>query len=191
MAVKNLLIKNNTYEGVRSVIVASQSGVTNYYYVDARGDRYYYTITGSTASPTLETVTYNSYLSFTMSGSTTYTMDIIPMSTGETAMLDVHATAINSTGSKGYVSRAFGGFRHNGSALSIIGSTIDYNTKTDFTTVGVTFTANGTQSVRLTLTGQTSENIDWDIYLNYSKGYHTLTTGGSGATPWYPTPPSS
>lgn len=197
MAVKNLQIKNNTYDGVRAVITASQSGTTYYYYSEARGDRYYYTVTGSTASPTLETATFNSYLSFTMSGAATYTMDIIPMKTGDTAMLDIHATAINASGSKGYVARAFGGFRHSGSSLSIIGSSIDYNTKTDFaTTMGITFSAFGTQSVRLTLVGQTSENIDWDIYLQYAKGYHTLTTGGGSgggnqADPWYPVPPAS
>jgi len=200
MAVKNLLIKNNTYDGVRAVITASQSGTIYYYYAEARGDRYYYTITGSTASPTLETATFNTYLSFTMSGAQTYTLDIIPMKGGDTAMLDIHATAINASGSKGYVARAFGGFRHTGSALSIIGSTIDYNVKTDFaSTMGMTFSAAGTQSVRMTLVGQTSEVIDWDIYLQYAKGYHTLTTGGGGgggggagpADPWYPTPPSA
>jgi hypothetical protein len=90
----------------------------------------------------------------------------------------------------------FGGFRHTGTALSIIGGTIDYETKTDFTSaVGVSFSASGTQSVRMVLTGQTSEVIDWDIYVNYTKGYHTLTTGGGGGggggTPWYPVPPSA
>lgn len=194
--VKNLLIKNNIYSGVRAVITASQSGDTYYYYTEARGDRYYYTVTGSTASPTLETATFNTYLSFTMSGAATYTMNIIPMNTGDTAMIDIHATAINASGSKGYVSRAFGGFRHTGSALSIIGSGIDYNVKTDFaSTMGVTFSAAGTQSVRMTLTGQTSENIDWDVYIEYAKGYHTLTTGGGGGgstmDPWYPVPPEN
>jgi hypothetical protein len=46
----------------------------------------------------------------------------------------------------------------------------------------------------MVLTGQTSEVIDWDIYVNYTKGYHTLTTGGGGGgggTPWYPVPPSA
>ena len=87
MAVKNLLIKNNIYDGVRAVIQASQSGVDTYYYTEARGDRYYYSITGSTQSPRLETVTFDAYLSFTMSGAATYTLDIIPMSTGETCLL--------------------------------------------------------------------------------------------------------
>lgn len=195
MATKNLLIKNNTYNGVRAVIQASQSGVTNYYYTEARGDRYYYSITGSTQSPTLETVNFNAYLSFTMSNAVTYELQMIPMGKGDTCFLNMSCTAINASGSKGYLSKVFGGFRHTGSALSVIGGSIDYETKTDFTTVGVSFSAYGTQSVRMVLTGQTSEVIDWDIYVNYTKGYHTLTTGGGGggggATPWYPTPPDA
>jgi hypothetical protein len=194
MANKNLLIKNNIYNGVRAVIVASQSGVQNYYYTEARGDRYYYSVTGSTQSPTLETVNFNAYLSFTMSNAVTYELQMIPMSKGDTCFLNMSCTAINASGSKGYLSKVFGGFRHTGSALSIIGGSIDYETKTDFTTVGVSFSAFGTQSVRMVLTGQTSEVIDWDIYVNYTKGYHTLTTGGGGGgvpSPWYPVPPSA
>ena len=194
MAVKNLLIKNNIYNGVRVVIQASQSGVDTYYYTEARGDRYYYSITGSTQSPTLETVNFNAYLSFTMSGAVTYDLTMIPMGYGDTCFLNMSCSAINTTGTKGYLSKVFGGFRHSGSALTKVGGSIDYQTKTDFTTVGVSFSASGTQSVKMTLTGQTSEVIDWDIYVNYTKGYHTLTTGGGGGgggTPWYPVPPSA
>jgi len=193
--IKNLLIKNNIYDGVRAVITASQSGVTNYYYTEARGDRYYYSITGSTQSPTLETVNFNAYLSFTMSGAVTYELQMVPMAKGDTCFLNMSCTAINASGSKGYLSKVFGGFRHTGSALSVIGGSIDYETKTDFTTVGVSFSAFGTQSVRMVLTGQTAETIDWDVYVNYTKGYHTLVTGGGGgsqqADPWYPQPPLS
>lgn len=192
MAIKNLLIKNNTYEGVRAVIVASQSGVQNYYYTEARGDRYYYSITGSTQSPVLETVNFNAYLSFTMSNAVTYELQMIPMAKGDTCFLNMSCSAVNASGSKGYLSRVFGGFRHTGSALSMIGGSIDYQTKTDFTTVGVSFSASGTQSVRMVLTGQTSEIVDWDIYVSYTKGYHTLVTGGGGGLdPWYPMPPTS
>lgn len=196
MATKNLLIKNNTYDGVRAVITASQSGVANYYYTEARGDRYYYSVTGSTQSPVLETVNFNAYLSFTMSGAVTYELAMIPMGKGDTCFLNMSCSAVNSTGSKGYLSKVFGGFRHTGSALSIVGGSIDYQTKTDFTSaVGVSFSASGTQSVRMVLTGQTSEIIDWDIYVNYTKGYHTLVTGGGGGgqapDPWYPQPPLS
>jgi hypothetical protein len=195
MPTKNLLIKNNTYDGVRAVIQASQSGVNNYYYTEARGDRYYYSITGSTQSPTLETVNFNAYLSFTMSGAVTYELSMIPMSKGDTCFLNMSCSAINASASKGYLSKVFGGFRHTGTALSIVGGTVDYQSKSDFTSaVGVSFSASGTQSVRMVLTGQTSEVIDWDIYVNYTKGYHTLTTGGSsggGGSPWYPVPPSA
>jgi len=193
--IKNLLIKNNTYDGVRAVIQASQSGVNNFYYTEARGDRYYYSITGSTASPVLETVNFNAYLSFTMSGAVTYELKMIPMAKGDTCFLNMSCSAVNASGSKGYLSKVFGGFRHTGSALSIVGGSIDYETKTDFTSaVGVSFSASGTQSVRMVLTGQASEVIDWDIYVNYTKGYHTLITGGGGVSvpdPWYPVPPSS
>jgi len=191
---KNLLIKNNLYSGVRAVIVASQSGVENYYYSEARGDRYYYSITGSTQSPILETVNFNAYLSFTMSGAVTYELKMIPMAKGDTCFLNMSCTAINSSGSKGYLSKVFGGFRHTGSALTIIGSSIDYQTKTDFTSaVGVSFSASGTQSVRMVLTGQAAEVIDWDIYVNYTKGYHTLISGSTASKidPWYPPPPTS
>lgn len=194
MPVKNLLIKNNEYSGVRAVIQASQSGVTNYYYTEAKGDRYYYTVTGATAAPQLETVTFDAYLSFTMSGSVTYDFNIIPMSTGETCFLDVSCTAVNSDCSKGLVMKTFGGFRHTGSSLAKIQNQINYTKHSDFSSsVDMTISAYGTQSVKMTLTGVAGEVIDWDIYLRYTKGYHTLTTGGGsgGGTPWYPTPPNA
>ena len=193
--IKNLLIKNNTYDGVRAVIVASQSGVQNFYYTEARGDRYYYSVTGSTASPRLESVNFNAYLSFTMSGTATYTLDIIPMTTGETCFLDVQATAVNANCSKAYIAKAFGGFRHSGSVLAKVQNQIDITNHSDFSAgVAMDFAANGTQSVRMILTGAHAEILDWDIYLKYTKGYHTLTTGGGGSNPnipdpWYPQPP--
>jgi hypothetical protein len=76
--------------------------------------------------------------------------------------------------------------------LSIVGGSIDYQTKTDFTSaLGVSFSASGTQSVKMVLTGQSAETVDWDIYVNYTKGYHSLVTGGGGGggDPWYPVPP--
>jgi len=195
MAIKNLLIKNNHYDGVRAVITASQSGITNYYYTEAQGDRFYYTITGATASPRLETVTFDAYLSFTMSGSATYTFDIIPMRAGETCFLDVSTTAVNADCSKGYIAKTFGGFRHTGTTLAKVQNQIDIQNHSDFSSaVKMDFQASGTASVQMILTGQSGEVIDWDIYLKYTKGYHTLTTGGSGgggASPWYPVPPEA
>jgi hypothetical protein len=191
MAVKNTLFKNNQYEKVRLVITGSQSGIENYYYTEADGDRYYYTTISSTASPKMESASFHSYLSCTMSNAATYTFDLVPMFSGETCMIETKASCINQSGSKGYLVDAFGGFRHTGSALAIIGSTIAYTTKTDFSTVAATFTVNGTASVRLTLTGQTSETLDWDVYIKYTKGFHTLSGGGSGGGIIYPKYPES
>jgi hypothetical protein len=191
MAVKNTLFKNNQYEKVRLIITGSQSGVENYYYTEADGDRYYYTTISSTASPKMESASFHSYLSCTMSGAVSYTFNLVPMFSGETCMIETKTSCINQSGSKGYLVDAFGGFRHTGSTLAIIGSTIAYTTKTDFSTVAATFTANGTASVRLTLTGQTSETLDWDVYIKYTKGFHTLSGGGSGGGIIYPEYPSS
>lgn len=191
MAIKGLLIKNNKYDGVRAVIQASQSSIYNYYYTEAQGDRYYFTITGSTASKSMESASFESYLAFTMSGATTYDFTLIPMSPGETCFIETKASCANSSSSKGYIVDTFGGFRHTGSTLPIIGSTINYTTKTDFTTVGITFSASGTQSINMKVTGQTSEVLDWDVYIKYTKMFHTLTStpGGGGGGVIYPVPP--
>jgi hypothetical protein len=139
----------------------------------------------------MESASFHSYLSCTMSGAVSYTFNLVPMFSGETCMIETKTSCINQSGSKGYLVDAFGGFRHTGSTLAIIGSTINYTTKTDFSTVAATFTANGTASVRLTLTGQTSEILDWDVYIKYTKGFHTLSGGGSGGGIIYPEYPSS
>ena len=186
----NLLTKNYPYDGVRAVITASQSGDLNTYYVQGGGQRYYVNEVGSTASPQMESATFESFMSFTMSGFATYSVNLIPMQAEETAMIDTHVVALNSTGSKGYVGRFFGGFRHSGSTLQVIGGSIDQNVKTDFTTVAISFTASGTQSVLMRLVGQTSETIDFDVHVSYKKGFHNLvsTSGGGGIPPIYPKP---
>lgn len=192
----NLLTRNYSYSGVRAVITASQSSDLNTYYVEGGGERYYVGSVGSTASAEMESASFQSFMSFTMSGFATFSVNLIPMATEETVMIDTHIVALNQTGSKGYVGRFFGGFRHSGSALSVIGGSIDSNVKTDFSTVAVSFTASGTQSVLMTLIGQTSETIDWDIHVSYAKGFHSLIAATSSAPqprPIYPQPknPSS
>jgi len=183
MAKKNTLVKNNQYSGVRLIITGSQSGVENLYYTEASGDRYYFTQISSTASPDMESATFRSFLSFTMSNAAIYTFDLVPMLTGESVMIETKAVGINANGTKGYMMTSFGGFRHSGSALSIIGSTINYTTKTDFGPAGVSFSAAGTQSVRMNVYGQSGESIDWDIHISYTKGFHSLSYAGSTATP--------
>lgn len=193
MANKNLLIRNISYDKVRLTLVGSQSSVLNYYYTEASGNRYYFTQVSSTASADMEAATFNAFLSFTMSGNVTFTFDLIPMNYEETCMIETKVVGINSTGSKGYLMSSFGGFRHAGATMPIIGSTINYTTKTDFTTASASFVASGTQSVVMRVQGQTSEVIDWDIHINYIKGFHSLTSTSPGdvAKPIYPPPPSS
>jgi hypothetical protein len=181
----NLLTRNYSYSGIRAVITASQSGDINTYYVEGGGERYYVNSVGSTASAEMESASFQSFMSFTMSGFATYSVNLIPMEPEESVMIDTHVVALNQTGTKGYVARFFGGFRHSGSALSAIGGSIDSNVKTDFSTVAVSFTASGTQSVLMRLVGQTSETIDFDIHVAYTKGFHSLiaATSSGGTTP--------
>ena len=187
--IKNLLTRNKHYENARLTIVGSQSSDTVYYYTEASGNRYYFNLLGTSATASLESATFESFLSFTMSGASTYTFNMVPMEAGTTVFLDFKVVGLNSSGSKGYLMKSFGGYRHTGSALSIIGSTITYDTKTDFTTASASFAANATASVRLVVSGQTSESIDWDVHIKYYKGFHDLITGGStGPTPIYPKP---
>lgn len=183
----NLLTRNSPYSGVRAVINASQSGVAFTYFVEGSGERYYVNRISSTTS-VLESASFESFMSFTMSGFATYSVDLIPMQSGETAMVDTHVVALNTTGSKGFVGRFFGGFRHSGSQLAAIGGSIDGNVKTDFTTVAVSFTQSGTQSVQMRLVGQTSETLDWDIHVAYTKGFHTIGLSQSKIPPIYPKP---
>jgi hypothetical protein len=183
----NLLTRNYPYNGVRAVINASQSNVEYTYFVEGGGQRYYVNRISSTNS-VMESASFQSFMSFTMSGFATYSVDLIPMETGESVMIDTHIVALNSSGSKGYVSRHFGGFRHSGSTLTAIGGSIDSNVKTDFSTVAVAFTQSGTQSVRMRLVGQTSETLDWDIHVAYTKGFHTISSTQSTIPPIYPKP---
>jgi len=195
MAIKNLLTRNNRYDKVRLVIVGSQSGVQNYYYTEANGDRYYFNQLSSTASADMESATFNSFLSFTMSNAVIYSFDLVPMLPGESVMIETKAVGLNATGTKGYLMTSFGGFRQFGATLSIIGSTINYTTKTDFGPAGVSFSAAGTQSVKMNVYGQSGEKIDWDVHIRYTKGFHSLSyagsTGSNPSKPIYPKSPDS
>jgi hypothetical protein len=128
-------------------IAATQSGVVNYYYTEAAGSRYYYTFIGATAAPDLQAASYDGFISFTMSGAATHEFDISPLNEGETVMINTEVTALNIDASKGYLMDSFGGYRHNGTSISMIGSTITYDEKTDFSTVSARFFIIGSQSV--------------------------------------------
>jgi hypothetical protein len=174
MANYNLIIKQKEYQDVRSVIVASQSGNQSIFYAEGNGDRYYINQISATATPVLEAATFNSFLSFTMSGLGTFSMQMVPMATGESVFIDMQIYGQNSASTKGYAEKVMTAYRHSGSALSRIGA-IQSNKISDFTSaVGVTFSTTATASVDLIVYGETGELIDFDIYIQYKKGYHAI-----------------
>jgi hypothetical protein len=192
MANQLLLFKNIPYNKTRMTIAATQSGVVNYYYTEAAGSRYYYTFIGATAAPDLQAASYDGFISFTMSGAATHEFDISPLNEGETVMINTEVTALNIDASKGYLMDSFGGYRHNGTSISMIGSTITYDEKTDFSTVSARFFIIGSQSIGVRCVGQTSQVLDWNIHIQYKKGFHSVIFGPGGdpsQKPIYPAPP--
>lgn len=175
------LIRNNQFTGVRAVIVASQSTGLDYYYSEGSGDRYYFQPQSQTASKVMEAASFNSYIGFTMSGSASVDFYTIPMFTGESVIIETVASAVNTSNSKGYITKTFGGFRHTGSTLTKIG-TFTYDSKSDFTNVSMTFSNFATQSVMITCKGETGEVLDWDIYLRWSKMFHSIASGTSSTS---------
>ena len=183
---KNLLVKNIPFDRVRAVITASQSGTAFTYYSEGEGNRFYVNAVSSTASPVMEAASFTSFLSFTMSGAVSYSFDLIPLSSGNSTIIDTYIYGQNSAGSKGFVQHSVGAFRHSGSSISIVGGSMVTDTRTDFTSVAASWTASGTQSVKLTVTGQTSENIDFDVHIHYKKGFHTILSGTTSIPPLRP-----
>ena len=187
MAVKNTLFKFKPYDGVRLSYNTFISGVENTFYAEASGNRYYYSILGGTASD-MEAASFVSFISVTMSNYKVYTFDAIPMEPGETVFIESTAMGMNTTGSKAFLSRTFGGFRHAGTSIKEIGGTgsFTYETQKDFTGCDFVWFPTGTQSISFNVVGQNGENIDWDIHIKYTKGFHTITTGGGSQKPIYP-----
>lgn len=187
MGVKNTLFRFKPYDGVRLVYNTFISGVENTYYAEASGNRYYYSILGGSASD-MEAASFNSFISVTMSNYKVYTFDAIPMEPGETVFIESIAMAMNSTGSKAFLSKTWGGFRHSGTAIKEIGGTgsFTYTVQKDFTGCNFEWFPTGTQSISFNLVGQNSETLDWDVHIKYTKGFHTITSGGSPTKPIYP-----
>lgn len=188
--IKKLLVKNVPFDKVRAVISASQSSVLSTYYSEGSGQRYYVNALTSTASATMESATFDSFLSFTMSNSATHTYNLIPMIQGNSVIIDSYIYAQNLSGSKGFVESSFGAFRHTGSALTAVGSGIQNTRTTDFPTghISATWIANATQSVMLSCVNTTGEVIDVDVYISYRKGFHSIATGSTASKPIYPVP---
>ena len=169
MAVKNTLFKFKPYDGVRLVYSTFISGVENTYYAEASGNRYYYSILGSSASD-MESATFNSFISVTMSNYKVYTFDAIPMEPGETVFIEATAVALNSTGSSAFLSR----------------TSFTYTVHNDFSGCDFEWFPTGTQSISFNLVGQNSQTLDWDVHIKYTKGFHSITSGGSSQKPIYP-----
>lgn len=189
-----LLFKNKPYDGVRLTIAATQSGVINYFYTEAIGERYYYTFINSTEPPSLEAATFKAFLSFTQSGISTHEFNIIPIQDGETCMLNIKAIALNASATKAYMMETYGGFRHDGSNIYMIGGTMSYNHRSDYTSAQLTTEVrkSGTQSIVLRCIFSTSDTVNWDIHLDYTKGFHSIIFGPGGdpsSRPIYPPPP--
>lgn len=189
MAQKKLISKVNPYSGVRAVITGTSSGQAQTWYSEGRGDRFYVNSVTATASPVMESATFISYLSFTMSGASTQRFDLIPMAYGESAFVETIVYAQNSNASRGYVERFFGAWRHAGSTIAQIGSTISRTKLTDFTGVNVEWGTTATQSINLSFYGQSGETIDFDVHIRYTKGTHAIlsSSGQQTITPIYPT----
>lgn len=188
MAVRNTLFKYKPYDGVRLTYTTFISGVENTYYAEANGNRYYYSILGTTASD-MESASFNSFISVTMSGYKVYTIDAIPMEPGESVFIESTALAMNATGNKAFLSRTWGGFRHSGTTLQEIGGTgsFTYTVHKDFTGCDFEWFPTGTASISFNVVGQTGETLDWDIHISYTKGFHSITTpGSSNPKPIYP-----
>jgi len=188
--IQSIVIKNKRYEGTRLTIVGSHSSTNYYHYSEAVGHRYFVNPISSTASPTMESVTFDGFLSFTSSNTGTWTFDLVPMETGSTCIIDnfiVEGFKSDTTGQ--FLMQSMGCWRHTGSSLTKSGMNYQY---INDGMVGATayFTASGTSSIQLVISG-VSAVVDWDVHIRYIKSYHTLVLGGGGgnpSAPYYPPP---
>lgn len=189
MVIKNSIFKYKPYDGIRLTYKTFISGDEAYFYSEGSGNRYYFNVFGSTASESMESSTFNSFLSFTTSNYVVREFESIPMEPGDTVFIETKATAVNSNTSKAFLCKTFGGYKHNGSSIMEIGGTgsFEYTIHSDFTSVDFSFFPIGTQSIYFQCVGETSQNLDWDIYINYTKSFHTLTSPNPGKPkPIYP-----
>ena len=188
--VQSIVIKNKQYTGTRLTIVGSHSSNQYYHYSEAVGNRYFVNPISSTASPVMESVTFDGFLSFTSSDATSWTFDLVPMETGSTCIIDnfiVEGFKSDTTGH--FIMQSMGAWRHTGSALTKSG--INYQYINDGMTGATAYwTASATASIQLVIKG-VSGVVDWDVHIRYIKSYHTLVLGGGGgnpSAPYYPPP---
>ena len=196
MATQSVMIRNKEYDGTRLTLIGVESGVNHIFYSEASGTRYFINEIGNpTAS--MDSVTFKAHLTFTSSGTQSWNFNLVPMNTGETIIINTKVSALNHDGTKAYIMSAFGGYKHSGGTLSVVGSGFWYTSMNDFTGASASFTSSATASIRLITSGAVNQVIDWDIHIDYTKGYHSLSnisfaSPGGGVPidrhPWYPPP---
>lgn|SRR5574343_1648 len=183
----SVMIKSKGYEGTRLTIAGSYSSNQYLHYAEASGNRYYVNEISATQSD-MGSVTFDAFLSFTASNATPWQFDLVPMQPGQSLIIDNFIVeGFKSDGTAQFLMQAFGGYRYSTTTLSKSG--INYQYINDGLT-GATayFTASGTTSVSLVISGVAATNIDFDVHIRYIKSYHTLLNTSSGGGAWFPDP---
>jgi hypothetical protein len=177
----SVLYRNKPYDGVRLIYdrvsypVGTPIDLT---YSEASGERYYYTLIGTTYSTEMEAATFKSFVSATMSGGVAHIVNLVPLLPGEMVHLQLRVTAMNASTTKGFLATTDAAFYHTGSVIQPVGGTagVQYNIRKDFATASIYYLANATQSVTLLIGGEPGEVLDWSLFIEYSKSFHSIST---------------
>jgi hypothetical protein len=193
----SVLYRNKPYSGVRLTYQRASfptGTLVDTTYSEALGNRYYYTLLGTTFSTEMEAATYQSFISATMSGGIAHFVDLVPLLPGELVHLQTRVSAMNASSTKALIATTDAAFINTGSTIKPVGGTaaVTLNIRKDFMTASIYYVANGTQSVTLLLGGEAGEDLDWSIFVEYSKSFHSISSPASPpvSKPIYPTPPT-
>lgn len=192
----NALFKDKSYSNVRFTYTrrdGSTDDIVDTNYSEGEGNRYYFSILGSTASD-MEAATFKSFISVTMSGDLTHYINIVPLFTGETTYIRSKVVGVNLSSTKAIHAVIDAAFIHtsNNGIQSIGGPhTIDINLRNDFNHADVNLEEdNDNNSINLLLKGEVDDDLDWDIYVEYTKEFHSIVaTQSQPSKPIYPPPP--
>lgn len=176
----NILYRNKPYDGVRLIYdrVAFPTGIqVDTTYSEASGERFYYTLIGTTYSTEMEAATFKSFISATMSGGVAHYVNLVPLLPGELVHLQVRVSAMNASTDKAFLATTDAAFINTGSIIKPVGGTagVQYNIRKDFATASIYYVPNGTQSVLMLLGGEPGEDLDWSMFIEYSKSFHSIS----------------
>lgn len=174
----NILFKNREFNGVRLTYKRTDgSSDIDTNYGEGRGDRFYYSILESDITQ-MEAATFNSFISVTQSGDVTHYIELVPMLPGELVDFNLTVSSINEDSTKGFISNPRGGFIHTGSVIKPIGgsASLSYDIKSDFSSVDTHFHVNGTQSISIAIVGESGEDLDWNLFIDYKKSFHSISS---------------